>query len=235
MRGAHSRVLANRDWGELSLESLTDTSAQVATAFARYPYPESFFSWQQNNDHGVVFFNRANRFPAWMPRPTEAYRYPGCAGHKSAGRRSAARPRPSVRAARLSLRGVRHDARRRAVPDRREARLRGSLAGAAAFGDRIHGEPGLGSQVLLLRHPLAGRADRHARQHPRHRRARRQRKAGLGPREQSRGDGARVPAAVRRSIGEHGRARLDCWGPQLDDSDESIRRLRADRRGAGSR
>ena len=47
MRGAHSRVLANRDWGELSLESLTDTSDQVATAFARYPYPESFFSWQQ--------------------------------------------------------------------------------------------------------------------------------------------------------------------------------------------
>ena len=37
MRGAHSRVLANRDWGELSLESLTDTSDQVATAFARYP------------------------------------------------------------------------------------------------------------------------------------------------------------------------------------------------------
>jgi signal transduction histidine kinase len=76
MRGAHSRVLANRDWGELSLESLTDTSAQVATAFARYPYPESFFSWQQNTDHGVVFFNRANRFPSWMPRPTEAHRYP---------------------------------------------------------------------------------------------------------------------------------------------------------------
>ncbi len=76
MRGAHSRVLANRDWGELSLESLTDTSAQVATAFARYPYPESFFSWQQDDDHGVVFFNRANRFPTWMPRPTEAHRYP---------------------------------------------------------------------------------------------------------------------------------------------------------------
>ncbi len=76
MRGAHSRVLANRDWGELSLESVTDTSAQVATAFARYPYPESFFSWLQNTDHGVVFFNRANRFPSWMPRPTEAHRYP---------------------------------------------------------------------------------------------------------------------------------------------------------------
>ena len=85
MRGAHSRVLANRDWGELSLESLTDTSDQVATAFARYPYPESFFSWQRDSPHGVVFFNRANRFPAWMPQPTEPNRYPGRARHESAG------------------------------------------------------------------------------------------------------------------------------------------------------
>ena len=76
MRGAHARVLANRDWGELSLESLTDTSDQVATAFARYPYPESFFSWQQNSPNGVVFFNRANRFPEWMPKPTQPNRYP---------------------------------------------------------------------------------------------------------------------------------------------------------------
>jgi two-component system phosphate regulon sensor histidine kinase PhoR len=76
MRGAHSRVLANRDWGELSLESLTDTREQVATAFARYPYPESFFSWQQNTPHGIVFFNRANRFPAWLPHPAEAHQYP---------------------------------------------------------------------------------------------------------------------------------------------------------------
>jgi signal transduction histidine kinase len=76
MRGAHSRVLANRDWGELSLESLTDTSDQVATAFARYPYPESFFSWQLNSPHGVVFFNRSNRLPRWMPPPAERDVYP---------------------------------------------------------------------------------------------------------------------------------------------------------------
>jgi signal transduction histidine kinase len=76
MRGAHSRVLANRDWGELSLESLTDTREQVATAFARYPYPESFFSWQQNSSHGIVFFNRANRFPSWLPPPAEPHQYP---------------------------------------------------------------------------------------------------------------------------------------------------------------
>src|SRR5919106_956733 len=76
MRGAPSRILANRDWGELSLESLTDTSDQVATAFARYPYPESFFSWQHNSPHGVVFFNRSNRLPAWMPQPAQRDVYP---------------------------------------------------------------------------------------------------------------------------------------------------------------
>ena len=38
-RGAQSRVLANRDWSESSI-SLADTSTQVASAFARYPYPE---------------------------------------------------------------------------------------------------------------------------------------------------------------------------------------------------
>ena len=76
MRGAHSRVLANRDWGELSLESLTDTSDQVATAFARYPYPESFFSWQDSKLDAVVFFNRSSRFPAWMPQSAEQHRYP---------------------------------------------------------------------------------------------------------------------------------------------------------------
>jgi hypothetical protein len=63
MQGAQSRVLANRDWGELSMASLTDTSDQVATAFARYPYPESFFSWGDNKQQDVVFFNRANRYP----------------------------------------------------------------------------------------------------------------------------------------------------------------------------
>src|SRR5688500_8850405 len=59
MRGAHSRVLANRDWGELSLEPLTDTSDQVATALARCRYPESFFSWVPDGHTGVVLVNRA--------------------------------------------------------------------------------------------------------------------------------------------------------------------------------
>jgi two-component system sensor histidine kinase SenX3 len=64
MAAVQSRVLANRDWSDSAL-SLADTSAQVAIAFARYPYPESFFSWSAK-DHRVVFFNRADRYPPWL-------------------------------------------------------------------------------------------------------------------------------------------------------------------------
>ena len=62
-------VLANRDWAE-SPVSLSDTSVQIATAFARYPYPESFFMWRAG-DSDVRFFNRADRYPAWMSHGEE--------------------------------------------------------------------------------------------------------------------------------------------------------------------
>ncbi len=125
------------------------------------------------------------------------------------------RPTRCARKSRRSARGtlplcdLRHDARRTAVSDRRAARLRRPAAGNAALGHRLHGEPGLGAAVVLFRHPLAGGADRDARQQPRHRRARRQRAAGLGERE---GGGAglvrELPAAVPRPFGQHGRARI---------------------------
>ena len=64
MRGVQGRVLANDDWADAAV-SLADTSAQVALAFTRYPYPESFFRWQ-SNDNTIVFFNRVARYPAWL-------------------------------------------------------------------------------------------------------------------------------------------------------------------------
>ena len=105
MRGAHSRVLANRDWGELSLESLTDTSDQVATAFARYPYPESFFSWQQQQSARRRLFQSReplSRVDAAADR-TESL---SCrARDESSGRRRAARESGGVqRGARSAMR-----------------------------------------------------------------------------------------------------------------------------------
>jgi signal transduction histidine kinase len=49
-------------------------STQVAIAFTRYPYPESFFSW--HGDDKPMFFNRTDRPPAWMPESSGARRFP---------------------------------------------------------------------------------------------------------------------------------------------------------------
>ena len=66
MRGAQAMVLANRDWdAPLPADSADlDITEQVATIFARYPYPESFFTWR-GASRGVHFFNRIRtRLPA---------------------------------------------------------------------------------------------------------------------------------------------------------------------------
>jgi signal transduction histidine kinase len=75
MRGAQSLVLANRDSGDYATQSLADFSHEVASAFTRYLYPESFFGWKQA-DGELVFFNRANRTPPWTPEAINARRYP---------------------------------------------------------------------------------------------------------------------------------------------------------------
>ena len=73
MRGAQARILANRDWdAPLPAGSAREMTEQVATTFARYPYPESFFTWR-GASHNMLFFSRATRLPPWMPpqRPDE--------------------------------------------------------------------------------------------------------------------------------------------------------------------
>ncbi|HMC23800.1 MAG TPA: HAMP domain-containing sensor histidine kinase, partial [Thermoanaerobaculia bacterium] len=40
----------------------------MATTFARYPYPESFFVWR-GGQQSMLFFSRATRLPRWMPPP----------------------------------------------------------------------------------------------------------------------------------------------------------------------
>src|SRR6266508_2685265 len=54
MRGVQMRILANRDWEALPrIGSALDLTEQVATTFARYPYPESFFTWR-GETHKIV-------------------------------------------------------------------------------------------------------------------------------------------------------------------------------------
>lgn len=77
MRGAQARILANRDWEvALALDADDpDMTEQVATTFARYPYPESFFTWQGGTQR-MTFFSRSTRLPQWMPAVTHPVESP---------------------------------------------------------------------------------------------------------------------------------------------------------------
>jgi signal transduction histidine kinase len=76
MRGAQTRILANRDWdAPLPEGSAREMTEQVATTFARYPYPESFFTWRGGR-HSMVFFSRSTRLPKWMPPQNAAANSP---------------------------------------------------------------------------------------------------------------------------------------------------------------
>jgi signal transduction histidine kinase len=49
----------------------------VASTFARYPYPESFFVWQSDaTARGILFLNRSDRRPAWMDPQVTRNKFP---------------------------------------------------------------------------------------------------------------------------------------------------------------
>jgi signal transduction histidine kinase len=76
MRGAQVEMLANRDTVDYGTRTIPEFIDQVATAFARYPYPESFFGWRRDDTAGLTFFNRADREPPWGQKPSTTARYP---------------------------------------------------------------------------------------------------------------------------------------------------------------
>lgn len=67
MRGAQESILMPLPAKQVILDPPYDISETVAEAFARFPYPESFFAWKAGpTDAGsAVLFNRADRPPAW--------------------------------------------------------------------------------------------------------------------------------------------------------------------------
>jgi signal transduction histidine kinase len=77
MRGVQDLVLSSPHSNEFMLDPPYDLSNLVASAFARYPYPESFFSWRNAaNPDAVLFFNRSDRPPPWMPGPAHPTPFP---------------------------------------------------------------------------------------------------------------------------------------------------------------
>jgi signal transduction histidine kinase len=68
MRGVQISVLSSPYWDAFLADPSADITTLVASAFARYPYPESFFAWRgEPRPDGVLLFTRSDRKPAWLP------------------------------------------------------------------------------------------------------------------------------------------------------------------------
>lgn len=76
MRAAQHEVLSSHDWTAFVPERAHALAALVGSAFARYPYPESFFAWRATSAHPVVFFSRPDRTPLWISRHPRNYGSP---------------------------------------------------------------------------------------------------------------------------------------------------------------
>jgi two-component system phosphate regulon sensor histidine kinase PhoR len=77
MRGVQATVLSSAQWDQFMLDPPYDVRTLAASAFARYPYPESFFAWRgPATPPTVVFLNRSDRRPAWMPGAAGPNRFP---------------------------------------------------------------------------------------------------------------------------------------------------------------
>jgi signal transduction histidine kinase len=77
MRGVQTQVLPQLDILGSRSEPY-ELGDEVATAFARFPYAESFFSWRTEG-HGnkaLYVFNRTDRQPAWYQGKVKAAEFP---------------------------------------------------------------------------------------------------------------------------------------------------------------
>jgi signal transduction histidine kinase len=77
MRAAQSSVLSSTTWDDFGPDSSHEVTALVASAFARYPYPEAFLVWDAGTpDAQLMFYIRSDRPPAWASPPSGLNRYP---------------------------------------------------------------------------------------------------------------------------------------------------------------
>lgn len=77
MRGVQSQVLPQLNPLDNQSEAY-ELGAEVAKAFARFPYPDSFFSWktEEKRDSVLYVFNRADRPPSWYQGRLETAEFP---------------------------------------------------------------------------------------------------------------------------------------------------------------
>lgn len=77
MRGVQQSVLLSRDATAATLDRSDELIYLLASAFARYPYLESFFNWRAAPaSTSLVFFNRYDRSPNWVSTTAESPPFP---------------------------------------------------------------------------------------------------------------------------------------------------------------
>lgn len=77
MKGTHTAILASITLPELLADSPYDLADTFGVAFARFPYPESFFVWRRQARPDIVtWFNRSERPPRWAGATAAAVAYP---------------------------------------------------------------------------------------------------------------------------------------------------------------
>ena len=81
MEGAQRSVLMTADAQEFARDLPYSSISLAASAFARFPYLESFFAWHGGAKPTLpVFFNRRDRLPLWMPAGIGPNRFPVIVG-----------------------------------------------------------------------------------------------------------------------------------------------------------
>jgi len=74
MHGASESTLRSPVWDDSDLGASHDVIALVASAFARYPYAEDFFAWDNRKPQApLVFYTRPDRPPPWAPPGDRSY------------------------------------------------------------------------------------------------------------------------------------------------------------------
>lgn len=82
MSGVQTSVLDSQELKQFASGHPQQISNVIASAFARYPYPESFFAWEAGASlDEVVFFHRSDRRPDWAPALHEPSRFPVDVAH----------------------------------------------------------------------------------------------------------------------------------------------------------
>jgi len=77
MHGVQESILGSARLDEAMLDPPYELITVAAGAFAKYPYPESFFGWRSNQvESEAWFFNRSDRPPDWIAPPVLPTRFP---------------------------------------------------------------------------------------------------------------------------------------------------------------